>query len=190
MEDNVIGPHPPWLAAKLLSSVLRSDERDALLGDLCEEHAARASVSAAAAARWYWNQAVRSLPILLGRRARHGRWISTLAIAMAAYVVVGALNAIGTFLVAGRTGGSVVPSHVVSAVVGLIAIGSGAHLASRMRSAAGDVLGGLVFAVAVAMLLFPVDASPAWYQLLFLTLGPLAARLGSATATPTRSQRS
>jgi hypothetical protein len=40
------------------------------------------------------------------------------------------------------------------------------------------------------MLLFPLDASPVWYQLTFLILGPLAAHLGSAAATPTRGQRS
>lgn len=188
MEDDVSGPHPPWLAAKLLSGVIHRNERDALLGDLCEEHAARAAVSAPAAARWYWNQAIRSLPILLGRRARHGRWLSTLAIAIAAYVVVGTLNAIGTFLVVRQIDGLAVPSRFASAIVGLLAISSGAHLASRVRPSAGPVLGGLVVLVTVAMLWFPVDASPVWYQLTFLVLGPLAAHLGSAAA-PTRAKR-
>ena len=184
------GPHPPWLAAKLLSGVTHTDERDALLGDLFEEYGARASASPPAAARWYWHQTIRSMPILLGRRARHGRWISTLAIAIAAYVLVGALNAIGSSLVGWWLGGSVLPSRIPSAVVGLVAISSGAHLASRVRRSAGEVVGGLVIVMAVVMLLFPMDASPVWYQLIFLILGPLAAHLGSAAATPTRGQRS
>lgn len=184
------GPNPPWLAEKLLSGIVSPDQGDALLGDLCEEHAARASASPPAAARWYWNQVFRSLPILLGRRARHGRWLSTLAIAIAAYVVVGALNAIGTSLVVWQLGGPVVPGRIPSAMVGLTAISIGAHLASRLRPSAGDVVGGLVAVVAILMLLFPVDPSPAWYQLMFLILGPLAAHLGSATARSTRRQRS
>jgi hypothetical protein len=185
----VNGPHPPWLATKLLTGVIHSNDRDALLGDLHEEYAARASASPPAAARWYWNQAIRSLPILLGRRASRGRWLSTLAIAIAAYVVVGALNAIGTWLVR-WLGGSMLAGHIPSAVIGLAAISSGAHLASRLRPSAGEVVGGLVIVMAVVMLRFPMDASPVWYQLIFLILGPLAAHLGSASATPTRGKRS
>jgi hypothetical protein len=185
----VNGPHPPWLAARLLTGIIHTNDRDALLGDLHEEYAARASASPSAAARWYWNQAIRSLPILLGRRARRGRWLSTLAIAIAAYVVVGALNAIGTWIVM-WLGGPVLPGNIPSAIVGLVAIGSGAHLASRLRPSAGEVVGGLVIIMAIVMLRFPMDASPVWYQLIFLILGPLAAHLGSASAAPTRGRRS
>jgi hypothetical protein len=128
--------------------------------------------------------------ILLGRRARQGRWISTLAIAIAAYVVVGALNAIGTSILVWWLGGSVLPGRIPLAIVGLVAIGSGAHLASRVRPFAGEIVGGLVIVMAVVMLLFPMDESPARYQVTFLILGPLAAHLGSAAATPTRRQRS
>lgn len=184
------GPHPPRLAAKLLSGVTLASERDALLGDLCEEYVARASASPPAAARWYWKQTIRSWPILLGRRARHGRWLSTLAIATAAYVVVGVLNAAGSSMLAWWLGGSVPLGQIPSAIVGLVAIGGGAYLASRLRPSAGDVVGGLVVVMAVSMLLFPMDASPVWYQLLFLILGPLAAHFASAAAAPTRGQPS
>jgi hypothetical protein len=184
------GPHPPRLAEKLLSGVTLAGDRDALMGDLCEEYVSRASASPSAAARWYWTQAIRSWPILLGRRASHGRWLSTLAIAIAAYVVVGALNAAGTSMVSWWLGSSVPLGQIPSAAIGLVAIGSGAYLASRLRPSAGEVVGGLVAAMAVLMLLFPMDASPMWYQLLFLVVGPLAAHLASTAAAPTPGQRS
>jgi hypothetical protein len=175
----MIGPHPPWLATRLLSAVTRADVRDALLGDLCEEYAVRAAESSGAAARWYWSQAIRSVPVLLGHRSRRGRWISTLAIALASYVIVGALNAIGTSLAARWFGELVSTNYIPAAIVGLIAIACGATVASWVRRSAGDVLGALVMLVALLLLVFPMDASPVWYQLVFLVLGPLAAHLGS-----------
>jgi hypothetical protein len=188
MENDMSEPHPPWLASLLLSAVLQTGDRDALLGDLCEEFALRARGSQRAAARWYWTQAIRSVPALLGSRSRRGRWLSTLAIACAAYLVVGVLNAVGTSIVTRWLGGSASIDHIPAAVIGLAAIASGAHLASRLRPPAGEVLGGLVMLVALLLLVYPVDASPVWYQLIFLILGPLAAHLGSAVAVRARTR--
>ena len=171
--------NPPWLATQLLCRVLAAGERDAVLGDLLEEFALRASVSSRQAARWYWSQALRSLPILLGHRARRDRWVSTAAVALAAYVIVGLLNAVGTSLVQPWLNGRGQIRYVVTAIVGLTAIAVGAHLASRVRPAAGLVLGALVMMVSLLFLVSPVDASPAWYQLTFLFLGPWAARRGA-----------
>ena len=181
------GPRPPWLATMLLSGILQTDVRDALLGDLCEEYALRAASSPKAAAWWYWHQALRSGPILFAARAWRGRWMSTAAIAAAAYMVVGALNAAGMSIVARWLGGSLSTNYIPAAMIGLTAIASGAHLASRIRPLAGDVLGGLVVIVAVLFVLFPVDASPLWYQLTFLVLGPLSAHLGATAALRNRT---
>jgi len=173
---------PPWLATQLFYRFLEPAECDAMLGDLFEEYLLRAAVSPQAAVRWYWKQALRSVPVLLGHRARRDRWLSTVAVAVAGYLIVGILNAVGTSLVAPWLDASSETRYIATAIVGLAAIGSGAHLASRMRPAAGRVLGGLVMVVAVWMLVLPVDESPAWYQLTFLILGPLAAQGGAAAA--------
>ena len=67
-------PRPPrsaeWLVEKTLPP--DPDEREAVLGDLAEEHAALAERDGRRAAdRWYWRQAARSVgPNLLRRRAR------------------------------------------------------------------------------------------------------------------------
>jgi putative ABC transport system permease protein len=51
---------PPRAAERLLSAAFGRDEwAESILGDLCEEHAQRVLRSPAAAARWYWVQALR-----------------------------------------------------------------------------------------------------------------------------------
>jgi predicted permease len=67
---------PPRLAEWLLECSLPddADERDAVLGDLAEEHDAIAAAEGARLARrWYWRQAARSVLPNIGRRvARRG----------------------------------------------------------------------------------------------------------------------
>ena len=175
---------PPRLAEMVLETLLPSDEHDALIGDLHEEYALRASVSGAAASRWYWSQVLRSSPSIVWRQCRHGRWISNVAIGIAAYIVVGALNAAGAWLIARWAGEALMTNYATTAAVALTAIAAGAHLASRIRPSAGHIVGCLAAIVAVLMLVFPVDASPAWYQMAFVVLGPSAAYLGTFRGTP------
>jgi hypothetical protein len=60
---------PPRLAERLLSWSLVPDDRDAAIGDLCEEFAARAARDGGPGARrWYWRQVRRSFFINLRRR--------------------------------------------------------------------------------------------------------------------------
>lgn len=165
----------------MLSLIVSPDVCDAVVGDLCEEFSLRALASPTDAARWYWRQALRSLPQLCATRARDTRWLSTVAVATAAYPVVGVFNAVGMFLSA-RWLGAWAANQALTAAVGLVAIGAGAHVASRIRPSAGHVLGGLVMCAALSFLLFRVDRSPVWYQVTFLLLGPLSAHLGTKTA--------
>jgi putative ABC transport system permease protein len=60
---------PPRLAERLLSWSIVPEDRDAAVGDLCEEFAARAARDGATGARrWYWRQVRRSFFINLRRR--------------------------------------------------------------------------------------------------------------------------
>lgn len=59
---------PPGLARWLLEHFLVSHDRDAVLGDLCEEFEIRARTSSRAARVWFWHQVVRSLTPALRRR--------------------------------------------------------------------------------------------------------------------------
>lgn len=181
---------PPSVPARLLSALV-GDDRASLLGDLDEEYQLRAAESPSAAARWYWAQAIRSGPFLLRDRSRRERWLSTVAIAVAAYIVVGVFNAAGLWFIAQPTTARASSDYLMMALVGLLAISAGAHLASLYRPASGRVLGGLVGLVAAMLMVSPVDASPLWYQLAFLVMGPLAAQLGASVAASytTRTRR-
>jgi predicted permease len=60
---------PPRLAERLLTWSLAGSEREAVLGDMCEEHAARVARDGSRAARnWYWRQVRRSFLINIRRR--------------------------------------------------------------------------------------------------------------------------
>ena len=63
-------PRPPAAAEWLLARSLPADDRQAVLGDMCEEFAQRTERDGASAARrWYRHQVRRSIPINLRRRA-------------------------------------------------------------------------------------------------------------------------
>jgi hypothetical protein len=99
-------PRTPRKAELLLEALgARSDFRDALLGDLAEEHAVRAERDGAAAARrWYYREAIRAAPYLLRDWSRHlrARDVAHLAgIALTSLVFVEVLGAlVGVVVVA------------------------------------------------------------------------------------------
>ena len=60
---------PPRVAERLLTWSLGGPDREAVLGDMCEEYAARVTQHGAPAARrWYWRQVRRSFPTNVRRR--------------------------------------------------------------------------------------------------------------------------
>jgi hypothetical protein len=68
--------HPPRVAESILESFGASDEfRDAIVGDLAQEHALRAERYGVTAARfWYYRQAVLASPALLRNWLVRARW--------------------------------------------------------------------------------------------------------------------
>jgi hypothetical protein len=129
---------PPRFAETVLTSLGATAEyRDAVVGDLAEELAWRAQLDGPAAARrWYYREAVRSIPHLLGNGARSMRWagvrrvtgiavsawaISTITLGVA-FVTV--LSTIARFWpevgVAVRNGGLVIGMPLVLAIVARI----------------------------------------------------------------------
>ncbi|MEM9530148.1 MAG: permease prefix domain 2-containing transporter [Pseudomonadota bacterium] len=77
---------PPALAERLLTWVSHTSFRDHLLGDLHEEYLARHRTPGEHARRWYWSQALRSLPGLLWHRLA-SLGVRRLALLMVAYVL-------------------------------------------------------------------------------------------------------
>ncbi len=70
--DPSLPPSPPSLSARVLAALALPEQRDALLGDAAEEHAARAAREGVRSAnRWYRRQARHSsVPLLLERVRR------------------------------------------------------------------------------------------------------------------------
>ncbi|MFY9935862.1 MAG: permease prefix domain 1-containing protein, partial [Silvibacterium sp.] len=64
---------PPAFACRLFQIVLPVPYRGALLGDLIEEYNLRAeATSPSAATLWFWSQACRSIPFIVGSSLRNG----------------------------------------------------------------------------------------------------------------------
>jgi hypothetical protein len=180
-------PRLPRMATWLLHSVLPPQDRDVVLGDLIEEYALRHSESAATAARWYWGQVCRSVPTVLLAGIRRGGALVTVVSALAAYVVVGTINFAGAAAIDWFVGATANSFAVSDVLVGLTAIAIGGYLAAWVRQGAATVLGALVVVVAVVLMASPSDTAPAWYQLTFLVLGPLAAHAGGVLRVSRRS---
>ena len=77
---------PPFLPRALVAAVAPPADYESIAGDLREEYAARAaSMGRALADRWYWSQALRSLPGLLSySRSRHNAGANAAAVAVVA----------------------------------------------------------------------------------------------------------
>src|SRR4051812_18540864 len=93
---------PPVAAEALLTSLgARADFREPLLGDLAERFALRVERDGTASARrWYWREAVRTMPHLLGdwarslraREIRHLAGVVFTAYMLAVVIVVVAIS--------------------------------------------------------------------------------------------------
>ncbi|HVE77551.1 MAG TPA: permease prefix domain 2-containing transporter [Gemmatimonadaceae bacterium] len=172
---------PPPIAELVLTGfVADRDTRDAVLGDLAEEHAVRCAESgAAAAARWYWRQTIASLPPLAGaslRRARAGGW-ARVAIAVvagyAALVVLGLAGDAGLGRLTSRVGA---PADEWWRLMASLALGgagavSGGWVAAavgrRAPLASAAALGAACVAINLTALFAGASSGPLWYWLSF-----------------------
>lgn len=74
---------PPLLARALIAAATDPAEYESISGDLHEEFTRLAALDGCAAAnRWYWSQAIRSLPALLEISRQRGNAIRTICLAL------------------------------------------------------------------------------------------------------------
>lgn len=119
------GDVPPRLATWLLSRLLPERDRDAVLGDLVEEYALRLrSASPSTVSRWYWGQVYRSIPPVLACTIRRGRWLGTIAVAGAVYLVIYIRSRWPAWLRFLRLLGLDAPLRLLSVIVGLTTNGA------------------------------------------------------------------
>lgn len=170
----------PPLAAWLLGILLSQEDRDAVLGDLEEEYALRRRVVSAAGGRaWYWSQVCRSIFPVLRLSARRGRWASTLAVALGAYVAVGLIESSAVAVLARVLRLNARADVVLNLIVGLVTIALAGHVAARIRPGAAHALAAvMIIGVAVMMVVVTPGSVPLWYALAFLVGAPMASLAG------------
>lgn len=174
---------PAAVWANLVLRLIGARDLDAVIGDLTEEYRIRRrSDSIAIAGYWYWRQVVRSLPILAVMTLRRGGW-AMVAVAMVAYVlaqlvetgVEAAVFAFASVDAGVRTG--------VSLVIGLLTATLAGYVAESSRSGAATVLTAMSLITIVTLMVTLPDSVPMWYQLGFLTLGPVSTLGGGALSS-------
>jgi len=181
---------PPRLAIRLLESLLREEDRDAVIGDLIEESAIRARRSSrASATRWYCGQVARSIPLVLWSELRRGHWFGTLSVAILAYVAASVLESVGTSVVLELLQPDPRLATVLSVIVGLATMVLGGYVAASIRRGAAHVLAGIIFIVVVVLFVAVPASAPLWYGLTFLLAGPLAALAGGRLNVIRRTHR-
>jgi hypothetical protein len=84
-------PNPPRAAIWLIEFFVPPATAEPAVGDLAEEFAARAVRSGSKARRWYWRQAVLTIPHLMWASVRVAPW-STAAFVLLALALAGAVD--------------------------------------------------------------------------------------------------
>ena len=152
-----------------------------MLGDLVEEYAIRAqSASHPGATGWFWRQVWSSIPPVLSLGIRRGAWLTTVGVAIGAYVVAGMIEFAGVAAIMRLLGPDAWALPVLSALVGLGTIVLGGYLAARIRPGAATALAVIVLLVVVTLLVAVPESAPLWYGLTFLVGGPVAALAGGS----------
>ena len=168
------------VALATLRMLLPASQREPVLGDLTEEYAIRAR--SGSALPWLAGQVCRSVPVVLCLAARRGAWLSTTSIAVGAWVAASALESVAVAATSPWLGDRATLAAILSTLLGILSMAGGGYVAARLRTGAANVMAAVVLVVVIALMLTAGNASPLWYQLTFLLVGPLSPLLGGALA--------
>jgi hypothetical protein len=167
------------LAIWFVSRFVPAAQREALMGDLTEEYALRASASSSSAAlRWCLRQALASAPPLVWTIVTRSVWISTAGVALLAYVAVGAVElAVNRVFAMSSAYPSAAynPLGMVATFPLVVLIG---YCAAGLRRRAPIVLGAMMLFAVTLMTFSSTEAVPAWYRAAYFVVGPAAALIG------------
>ena len=169
--------HPALRAAtRIFSWLVPKEFREPLIGDLTQEYSRRAqTVDSSAALKWYLKEICASIPPLLWTRITRSAWISTLGVAVVAYVAVFMTQMIIFRMI--YTSFGFVPRPIDLTVSFLIVACMG-YAAERLRRRAAIVLGAIALLVATTMVVLTPQTSPLWFRIALPLVGPVAAFVG------------
>lgn len=173
--------HAPRFAMWALSRLAPRSQREALIGDLAEEFALRANTaSSSAALKWILRQVCASAPPLLWARLTGAAWISTVGIALLAYMGVAVVELIVNSAIASVSATTAVaysPAAMLITFPLVVVIG---YFATRYRRGAAPVLATMMLLSVTAMTLWATESMPTWYRIAYFVVGPAATFIGSA----------
>lgn len=169
-------------ATWIFSQLAPREDCEAMLGDLFEEFALRATTaSESAATRWCLQQIITSAPALLWAGFRRGVWTSALIAAVLGFAGVVAANFIVGWAImkapAPISSFGIAPFFLVVVLI--------VYVAARYRRSAAVILGVLM---TIAMAATLQRSGPMWRQITWLGLGPLATFIGCALQSLRRSR--
>ncbi|HET6267622.1 MAG TPA: hypothetical protein VFG11_07890 [Acidobacteriota bacterium] len=174
---------PPAFACWLLESVVPKRYREALIGDLIEEYAFRLESSPPTRAYlWFWAQTFRSFPALVWSSIRSGDCVHNIGVAIAVYTLIAILKLVTNSIIYRFFATGQMAHIVIAPILFLTMSAIGGYAAARIRRGAAIFLALMVMisvcvSIAIQVCTIPV---PWWYQVGFLTLGPLAALITPA----------
>jgi hypothetical protein len=166
------------------------NEREPLLGDLVEEHARRAAgASSSAALGWCLRQVCASIPPLLWARLARAAWVSTLAVALPAYIAIGVAELGVNRAISSLSGPGTAADNPFGLLLMFPTVVLIGYLAASLRPAAAIALALMMLLAATAMTLWSTESVPAWHRIAYFLVGPAAAITGAALHL-LRSERS
>ena len=157
--------------AEIVATMLIADAslRDAVLGDLTEEHARLQNVAPHQADRWYWSQIIRSAIPFSFLAVSRGGWRGWLRLAAA--IAVGYVTIVAMVITTGKlvVGASMTMMSILSlttgVISGIVAGFAAAIVGGRSPFAPAIGLGALCAAFALLLSAFEPGGAPLWYQL-------------------------
>ena len=168
-------------ATWVLSRLVPRSDREALVGDLAEEYTLRAHAASAAAARtWYLRQLCASAAPLLWVRLTRSTWITTLGVALFAYIAVGLVEFMVNWALAGSSATGTAAYRPLGMAINFPMVVLIGYFAAGLRRTAPRVLGALMLLSVSAMTLWGHESLPTWYTIAYFCVGPAAAFIGSA----------
>jgi uncharacterized membrane protein AbrB (regulator of aidB expression) len=174
------------IATWMLSRLAKAQDRESLVGDLTEEYIARANATAPSAAfKWQLRQICASASPLLWLRLTRTAWISTLGVALLAYIAVAVVEFTANWAILRalpRGARTYTPLELLITVPAVVVIG---YFAARFRRGAATVLGVMMLPVVTAMVLTTTEHMPLWYRIVYFVVGPAAAFMGGRLRSAT-----
>jgi hypothetical protein len=178
--DDVTRGTPPRSATWLLGVLLSEADKDAVIGDLIEEHALRHSQSGRRGSWWYWSQVARSVLPFFWIAIRRERWLGILGAAITAYLLATIIESAATIEISRLFTANALPQERMGLLIGLSAMALGGYTAAWIRRGAAAALAVIIALMVVALMVTMSESVPLWSQLGFLVFGPLASLAGGA----------